>query len=107
MDVTQIARQLIDLYQTPFGGKAAGRFRISMKLLQQCVGRKRLFSDEIEKISREIYQQGYILIDMETYFVLLSQSIFRNYRRVTEQTLKASVSIPRDAKPEDAPTDEQ
>lgn len=107
MDVAQIARQLIDLYQTPFGGKAAGRFRISMKLLQQCAGRRRVFADEIEELSRAIYQQGYILIDMETYFVLISQSIFRNYRRVTEQMLTAAVSLPPHPRPEDAPTDEQ
>jgi uncharacterized protein YcgL (UPF0745 family) len=107
MDVTQIVRQLIDLYQTPFGGKPAGRFRISMKLLQKCAGRKRLFSDEIEEISREIYQQGYILIDMDTYFVLLSQSIFRNYRRVTEQMLTAAVSNTGDAKLQETPTDAQ
>ncbi len=107
MDVTKIVRQLAELYRTPLGGKARGRFRISMKLLRKCAGRKRLFSDEIEEIRREFYQQGYILIDMETSFALLSQSIFRNYCRVTEPMLATCISLAQDIEPQDSATDEQ
>lgn len=88
MNAEQIALQLIDFYHTAFGGKELGRFRISVKNLRQIVGRKRLYPDDIAAISREVYQLGYVFIDMETFFVLLSQKTFTSYRRVNDLLLE-------------------
>jgi hypothetical protein len=78
----KIAEQLAVLYEEPFGGKARGRFRISMKLLLELAGRRRLYPNDLEAISRELFELGYVMIDMETYFAVLSQRTLRSYRRI-------------------------
>ncbi len=84
MDSEQIACRLVGFYQTSFGGKALGRYRISMKNLRELAGQKRMYPDEIADIARELYQKGYILIDMETFFVVINQKTFSSYRRVND-----------------------
>jgi hypothetical protein len=72
------------MYGEPFGGKVSGRYRISAKLLRQLARRRRLYADDIQLLSRAMLERGYILIDMETYFVVLSASNFANYRRASD-----------------------
>lgn len=84
MTAEKVALQLVNFYHKSFGGKALGRYRITMKYLCKIAERKRLFPNEIKKISQELYQHGYVLIDMETYFVVISQKTFTNYRRVND-----------------------
>ncbi|MCW8859285.1 MAG: hypothetical protein OQK50_00555 [Deltaproteobacteria bacterium] len=84
MEAEQIAEKLVEFYQKPFGGKTMGRYRITMKYMCRIAGCRRLFPDAIQKISQELYQLGYILIDMESYFVIISHKTFTNYRRVND-----------------------
>lgn len=88
---TQIAKTLAALYEEPFGSKERGRFRISMKLLCELAGRRRLYEDDLRAIGRELFEMGYVLIDMETYFVVLSQRTFRSYRRFNFAPLKKNL----------------
>jgi hypothetical protein len=83
----QVAKRLAALYEVPFGGKEHGRFQISMKLLRQIMGRRRLYEDDIRAIGRELLELGYVLIDMETYFCVLHQRTLANYRRVNAEHL--------------------
>jgi hypothetical protein len=83
----QVAEKLAALYEASFGGKSRGRFRISMKLMCELAGRRRLYEDDRRAISRELFELGYVLIDMETYFAILSQRTLRSYRRANADQL--------------------
>jgi len=82
--IEDLVTLLIELYDQPFGGKERGRFRVSMKLLGQLLGQRRIWPDDLEAIERSLYQRGYVCIDMESFLVVLSQKTFTNYRRVNE-----------------------
>lgn len=84
MDHNQIAKTLVETYQDPFGGKGNGRYRISMKHLRQIAGCRRIFQEDICLISKEIYQMGYSLIDMESFCVVISHKTFAHYRRYSD-----------------------
>ena len=80
----QIAEQLSDLYEQEFGGKPRGRYRISMKHMRTLTGRRRVTPDIVQAIASELFEMGYVLIDMETFFVVLAQRTFTSYRRVSD-----------------------
>lgn len=94
-----IADRLAELYEQQFGGKARGRFRISMKLLCQLAKRKRLYEEDIRKIEQELFERGYILIDMETFFAVLSQRTMASYRRINGETLFSAPPVHSTRKP--------
>jgi len=75
------AKKLSALYGENFGGKAAGRYRISYKLVKDMAGRRRLYADDIQMLTRAMLEEGFILVDMDTFFVILSANSFVNYRR--------------------------
>ncbi len=86
----EIAARLAVLYEQSFGGKLRGRYRISSKLLQTLAGRRRLYEDEIKFISRALLEQGYVLIDMDSYYSVLSAGTVSSYRRVNAEILDIS-----------------
>ncbi len=86
---TVIAAHLCDLYERSFGGKDRGRYRISRKLLRKLAGRERLPDDLMRELTDELFERGFIFVDMESFFVLLEQRLFRNYRRVPEGAVTA------------------
>lgn len=79
-----VATQLADLYEQGFGGKERGRFRISMKHLRALTQRRRISPSVLRKLSEELFELGYVLIDLETFFVILAQRTFTSYRRVSD-----------------------
>ncbi len=81
---SDVAARLAELYEQPFAGKPRGRFRISQKHLRQMAGVRRLYSDDISALTRALYELGYVLIDLDSFFVILSQKAFASYRRVNE-----------------------
>lgn len=85
----QIAEQLAALYEQKFGGKERGRYRISMKQMRALTDRRRVPGDLIRKIGGELFELGYVLIDLETFFAVLAQGTFRSYRRVSDSCLSA------------------
>lgn len=82
-----IAIHLCDLYERSFGGKDRGRYRISRKMLRKLAGRERLPDDLMCALTDELFERGFIFIDMESFFVLLEKRLFRNYRRVPESAV--------------------
>lgn len=78
------ARRLAELYDLQFGGKQRGRYRISMKHIRALTGRRRVPAAMIRRIGEELFELGYVLIDLETYFVVLAERTFRGYRRVSD-----------------------
>jgi predicted AAA+ superfamily ATPase len=83
---------LAALYELPFGGKDRGRFQISMKLMREMTGRRRLYEEDIKAIGRELLELGYVLIDMETYFCVLDHRTLANYRRINAEHLHDGAS---------------
>jgi len=83
---------LITLYEAPFGGKPRGRYRISMKLMCRIFGQRRVWPEQIEEVRRRLYERGYLLIDMETYFAIVGQQTFVGYRRVNQASISAALA---------------
>ena len=76
-----VAQRLAEMYAEEFGGKPSGRYRISRKLLAELVERRRLYPEDITEIARALFEKGFVLIDMESFFVVMSANAFVNYRR--------------------------
>jgi hypothetical protein len=71
-------------YDQDYGGKKAGRYRISDKLLRKLANRKRLYENDIQVLGRALLERGYVLIDLNTFYVVMSANAFTNYRRVSD-----------------------
>lgn len=82
------ADRLAALYSQAFGGKKGGRYRLPAKLLQRLLDRKRLYEDDIRALMRALLERGFVLVDMDSFYVVLSANSFVNYRRVNEEALK-------------------
>jgi len=80
--------RLAELYEKPFGGKQAGRYRIPVKLVRRMAGRRRLYEDDIRELTRLMLERGYVLVDMESFFVIMSANTFVNYRRANEECVE-------------------
>lgn len=90
----EFADRLVALYNQPFGGKPRGRYRISMKFVRQCLDQRRVWPEQIEALRRALYERGYQLIDMESFFVVVSQQTFTGYRRVNRASLEQTGDVP-------------
>lgn len=85
--ISDTADQLAQLYEKKFGGKESGRYRMAAKTLRQFAKRKRLYEADVQALARELLERGFVLIDMDTFFVVVSANSFVNYRRASEQSL--------------------
>lgn len=82
-----VAERLVELYDCSFGGKSKGRYRIAKRLLCDLSGRRRLYEDDIRELTRAMLERGFVLIDMDTFFVIMSSNTFVNYRRANEDSV--------------------
>ncbi len=87
LDFDLVAGKLAALYGKPFGGKKSGRYRISARLLRELFGCRRLYEDDLRMLTRALAQQGYVLVDMDNFFVVMAANTFVNYRRANEDSL--------------------
>ncbi len=86
--INPVADRLAELYERKFGGKDKGRYRISARLVREAAGRNRLYEDDVRMLTRSLLERGFILIDMDSFFVVMSMNSFVNYRRANEELLK-------------------
>lgn len=82
------ADRLASLYEKPFGSKEKGRYRVSAKLVRHLMERRRLYEDDIRELSRSLLERGYVLIDLDSFFVVMSANSFVNYRRANEESIE-------------------
>ncbi|WDR05858.1 hypothetical protein PSQ90_16735 [Devosia rhodophyticola] len=82
--IEEAADRLCELYGETFGGKPSGRYRIAAKLVRAMTGKKRLYEADIVTLTRAMLERGYVLIDMDSFFVVLSANTFTNYRRAND-----------------------
>lgn len=85
--ITHAADRLAELYEKAFGGKRSGRYRIPAKLVRELMKRKRLYEDDVQALGRALLERGFVLVDMDTFYVVLSANAFVNYRRANEDML--------------------
>ena len=81
-DLNKVAERLAELYSESFGGKPSGRYRFPYKYLCELLERRRLYPEDIQALSRALVEKGFILIDMQSFYVVMSANSFTNYRRV-------------------------
>ncbi len=81
------ADRLAQLYDIRFGGKNSGRYRIPARLMRELVKRQRLYEDDIRVLGRALLERGFVLIDMDSFFVVMKANAFVNYRRANEDLL--------------------
>lgn len=86
--IIDAAAKLVALYERPFGGKPEGRYRLSPKMLRQITGRKKLSEAYMRALAEELFERGYVLLDLETYYGVASVKTFANYRRLSEASLQ-------------------
>ena len=82
-----VARALAAQYERPFGGKPGGRYRISRKTLRATAVRRRLPDDFLRQLAEEMFELGYVFLDLETFFAVASARSFANYRRLSEAAM--------------------
>ena len=75
--------RLAALYEQSFGGRSSGKFRISRKFLRELTGRRRLPDAFLAALADAMFEAGFVFVDCESYFIVLSQKQFSSYRRVT------------------------
>jgi len=86
-NISKAADSLAKFYDVEFGGKKSGRYRIPAKLVRELVQRRRLYEDDIRALGRALFERGYVLIDMDSFYVVTSANAFVNYRRANEDLL--------------------
>ena len=86
---SEVAELLATLYGQAFGGKRLGKYRISRKYLRELARRQRLTPDFIHELGDELFERGFIISDLETFFAVLDQRLFNSYRRVNATAIKA------------------
>jgi len=83
-----VAEKLAELYEKPFGGKPSGRYRISPKMLRKIAERNKLPGRYIEELTEELFELGFVLLNMETFYALASVKTFASYRRLGEASFE-------------------
>ncbi|MBV1887542.1 MAG: hypothetical protein KUG61_10700 [Parvibaculaceae bacterium] len=86
--IREVAEKLAELYEKPFGGKSEGRYRISAKMLRKIASRNKLPERYIQDLAEELFELGFVLLNMETFFALASVRTFASYRRLGEASLE-------------------
>lgn len=85
--ISAAAERLAALYDQEFGGKVSGRYRIPDKLVRRIAGRRRLYETDIRALSITLFELGYVLIDMDSFYVVMSANSFVNYRRANDDSV--------------------
>ncbi|NOC46361.1 MULTISPECIES: hypothetical protein [unclassified Ruegeria] len=86
--ISMTAVRLAELYDQDFGGKPNGRYRIPDKLVRRIAGRRRLYETDIRALSVALFELGYVLIDMDTFYVVMGANSFVNYRRANDDCIE-------------------
>ena len=54
---------------------------------RELVQRQRLYEDDVQALGRALLERGFVLIDMDIFYVVISANAFVNYRRANEDLL--------------------
>lgn len=59
--------------------------------MRSVCARRKLPEAFIGKIASELSEQGLVLVDLDSYFVVMSQNLFESYRRVTTAAVEKTL----------------
>ena len=93
--IDRAAETLAAMYDRSFGGKASGRYRISRKNVTGLLGKRRMYAEDVQNLSRALFEKGYVLVDMDSFFVVLGANSFVNHRRANEDAISAEEREPK------------
>jgi len=85
---SEVARRLAEFYEQPFGGKPNGRYRVSPKLLRRLAQRRRISDEFAAQVAEEIFELGYVFIDLESFYVVTGARAYTNYRRLAKSLIE-------------------
>jgi len=80
----EVACKLANFYDQSFGGKKSGRYRVSIKNLRRLMQRRRIVDEFVRLLGEEMFELGYVFIDMESFYVVTNARTFTNYRRLAD-----------------------
>jgi hypothetical protein len=80
----EVASKLSGFFSESFGGKPSGRFRVSPKNLRHLAKRRRLSEEFVRQLADEMFELGFLFLDLETFYVVTSARTFSNYRRLPD-----------------------
>lgn len=86
-NISNAADRLVEFYDLEFGGKTSGRYRMPAKIMRELVKRRRLYEDDVRALGRALLERGFVLIDMDSFYVVTSANAFVNYRRANDDLL--------------------
>ena len=78
----EVAEMLAQGYDMKFGGKLRGRYKITRRLFKKLLGRQVLKEAVVYDISEELFDLGYVLMDLGDDFAVLELSVVENYRGI-------------------------
>lgn len=86
----EVARKLAVFYDKSFGGKASGRYRISPKNLRSLMQRRRISDELVRSLADEMFELGFVFIDLESFYVVNNVRSYNNYRRLADVLIDPS-----------------
>ena len=81
---SEVAAKLAGFYDQSFGGKPSGRYRISPKNLRGLTQRRRISDEFVRSLADEMFELGFVFIDLEAFYVVNNVRSYNNYRRLAD-----------------------
>ena len=86
-----VAIMLSDIYETAFGGKERGRFRISRNNLKILADRKVIKQSFVDELKEEAWEYELVVVDLEDGFVVIDVNLLDSYRFAPKNVVKEIV----------------
>ena len=83
----QVAKYLVKIHEMPFGGKKRGRMKITRAGLRELSKRGRLENAFLSSLTTEMFQEGFMFIDLDKYFVVIQAKVTRRYRSISKNVM--------------------
>ena len=87
VDYNKAASDLILFYHSSFGGKMKGRYKIKREHLSSILKNIFLKNNQIEELRYSLLDRGFILIDLDIEFIIMTVVTFNNYRSVPKKLI--------------------
>ena len=83
----QVAEYLVEIYEMPFGGEKRGRMKITRAVLRELSKRGRLEDTFLNGLTTEMFEEGFMFIDLDEYFVVIQSKVTQRYRSVSKNVV--------------------
>lgn len=87
VDYNKAASDLIVFYHSSFGGKIKGRYKIKREHLSSILKINFLKNYQIEELQYSLLDRGFIIINLDMVFIVMTVVTFNNYRSVPKSLI--------------------